>query len=527
MIKTDFDCSCLGCENSREYFCSDHITVLCHQCWNSFHANCNCKPIPDTAGFKNDVNVLEMFVESCNQKANKYKLLTQIENLDSSLRNMTKDVEKLKTEADFAIQKDQFLKFEKLKCRAKEIRSNIQDSRYGTSEKGGNCIFELLFYSKLSKLAKPCNSKFKVKPEGSLNGKIIKKKRPTDSEHSSDSEESVGVILKMEDLTSQDDEILIEEKYTNTNQNLSKRKINSSQAENKELTQLKNLLEVGIDDTKMMQHSKDNYQIKKESPSRNSIPKEESKNVMTCQRSLQENEFCKSMNDKKLENLYQMCFNTRQDFDKDKTLRLNYESQDSCVSKFIEELCGCDIKLPVLDIIYLRCTSTSQLDIIEKLLIHKISFKLPFFIFDCGKDQISFTRITKGLSSALSNVTEEIQLSQFRISSPCFSKILSSSTQAKTLLFKLCHVSIANGFCFKMRKSNLTCFGFLCCKLVKLYHAVSRNNEKIFRCVIKAMSLSPMRRTLKVMDISGSHLDKLEITKFMKTYGLERVKIEG
>ena len=128
---------------------------------------------------------------------------------------------------------------------------------------------------------------------------------------------------------------------------------------------------------------------------------------------------------------------------------------------------------------------------------------------------------------AVSEVSQQVKVNCFELSEEELQKVVEASRNAKLLLLDNCNIHCSKTLKFSNQCSyNTQYLGFNKCG------AEGRNsdwidNPLLFENIVKAISKCGLKESLKTVNIVDCRLDKSNVEKMFKKYGLADISVEG
>ncbi|CAI2365438.1 unnamed protein product [Moneuplotes crassus] len=516
-------CEATDCKSLREYFCKDHQEVLCQNCCETFHFECGFQAIVGPEKMNKAIELVERLVESLCAEAKKYGLLGKIKGLEESLKNITDAVQKLREESNSATQNDEFLRYDKLKLEALKIKTDICSSKYYQNKDETNHIFELLFYLQLSKCSNSPKDLGETKKSESENKAVYKQKGAAVDTNKPTSDTCAKIENEVDNNHDPDKPNNSEDTYEiNSTDNIQdlKQIIKELEKENsiyKEKASkdevIKSSLLIDLEELKfkMMQLQDENSKLKR--------------NVKELKHTIEQSDTAvKSYRRTKFAKFYRDY--TGQNFEpaKKEILKLLFEERYKDRNKIF--LMNLKFGIPELTGISINISENNELNMLNEFLMRSIVENISLFHLDRNYHRLlDGSKIIEGLSQALPKITKEVYLSELKLTSSDFSKILSSSAQTQRCIVDNCILTISAPLSISVQNSSMKHLGCTSLKLKSSDPSESKTKEDLFEMVLDAISKSPIGGTLKVLNIYDSEMDRCEVEERLDKYGLEDIVV--
>ncbi|CAI2365244.1 unnamed protein product [Moneuplotes crassus] len=516
-------CQSASCETSRQEYCCDHQKILCHECSDTFHFQCNTQRISKPDEMIRSIEMLERFTQILNEEARNYELLEQIKGLKDTLSCIENTISKLKSEAASALASDHFLKYDKLKLQAREFKSDILNSKYGNSESGVNKIFELLFYSQLFKCSKPEEKK---NLEGIQKNKDTRTDKPQEAQINTDSP-ATDTLGNNENVTqnsenNEDSETNVKKDEPNSenvqeiihklNERVKFLEDKSKKDEFIKEGQIKDLEEMKKQMEKIQDQSSKQKEDQKEKEKKDLIEP----GFLTIKGKFP-----------KYQSLYINYFKVHNEFDPDTFLYLNLDRD--CDRDFLIALEKQCVQLPEIKEISIDNIKREHLNHLNNFLLKSIPEKLSIFrLENCQKHEIYYYNIRKELLNILPRVTQEICIAGLSCNHKDCKTIITNSVKARSLEFKFCKLrkesdnnrddefgeetSELKYLCF--RNCEMSSSG--CSGIISYYFM-----EEILKFILK----SPIKDNLETLSVYDTFDQRKSIASILKNLHLENVKL--
>ncbi|CAI2365212.1 unnamed protein product [Moneuplotes crassus] len=495
-------CQSANCKAPRQEYCFDHQKILCHNCRNTFHFQCNTQRISKPDEMIRSTEMLERFTQILNEEAKNYGLLEQVKGLEGTLSCIDNTISKLKSEAASALANDHFLKYDQLKLQARDLKSDILNSKFGNSGNGVNQIFELLFYSQLFKCSKPEEKK-------NLEGMQINKDTGTDKPKGT----QIDTYSPVTDTLGNNENVAINSDSNEGSENEVKRDKQASKNSKEEMHQLSVELKVLKDAKKEDTFSKQEHlndlegmkkqidHLENENLKLNDYLKKEAKEI-----SLEPRVLIMEGKLPKYQALYIHYFKVFNKFDPDTFLYLNMNRSSN--RDFLFALARECVQLPELKEISIDNIKREHLEDLNKFLCKSISGRLCVLkLTNYKNDEICYPQIKEGLVKILPRVSNEILFVGMNTNASESLQIISHSAQARSLEFNCCTFLknndplIQQEVCHSVQ--NLL---FLCFRNCKIKYPIRGKTDYFFgEIVTKFIKNSQMRCTIELLDIHDDY----------------------
>ncbi|CAI2369575.1 unnamed protein product [Moneuplotes crassus] len=517
---------CQGCVfgSQGEYYCKDHQCILCLHCRETSHFQCSYLSIPDSTELIKIIQHLENFVESLIAEAKKYDLLDQIANLKDALENITFSIYKLKEEATVCIKNDEFMKWNELKRKAHQIKSDILNSKCCKTEGRPNYIFELLFYCHILRFT---NSDYPRTEEEEL----------TNSTFSFMNKESDYTNI-FESVTGEN-EIRLEDSCEPDTQNKSQSEEDDSGESDleEEINQLKSTISKLCCENKELKDK-----ILRDEEVKQAMEKEiqEIKNEKT----LMHTEIIQRRNMTSFCNTYMILMEKQtkefqkmrcrvlyrdrvakdKHFNKEACLSINFWKQSLC--DFMTDLKIHRVKIPRIKKMTIEVSTKKDLRSSNTFMLESIGEGSEIFkINNLASLKFDISRIIKGVTQNLPKITQYAMLTGWILDSEDLIKIINSCPRVLMLLFRDCHINVDDQIRFSVVHSRMSYLSFHSTTFQTSNDEIEIDQENIFARIIEAVSASKIISTLKAINIYNCHIDISKIHEKLTLYGLGHISI--
>ncbi|CAI2359587.1 unnamed protein product [Moneuplotes crassus] len=502
-------CRGLNCQRIRKYYCNDHKEQLCLECCSAVHYQCCKTRIEEPEELDHVMRLLFNYIKSLKKKANDFGLLEKIQGLEVALEEISQDFTTYQEAATKAIRNDAFLEYGEILEAFQKMQSEILHGKYKNGINGCNPISKLLQDSELHFISNGGEyiSKEKIKSTYEYTSAIreISKRNKQIMEQKKNEE-----LKKMEEEIEEKYKLQFESVITDLQSKLTAQEASLSE-------------EQKAKDTLQTSNAALSSQVEDLTAENAKIAEELKENLALVEQ--HEEVICK-VGKPACKEVYKRVMGADVSFDEGYVVNLDMKQEKA--KKVVKEFADLKLILPKIKGIRLECIKECEESLIYEFVKYCCPSSIPCLCINRYNNGLipQDSKIIKEINTVLQNVTDEVCINHFSISSEDISDVFRNSWNSKTLMLRVCKLNTKDDMNFEneQHQSKIEKLDFSWGGSSEL-NSDPNNFEEMFTHIISAISKSSIKTSLKSINIGLNSISTSKMTSLLTSHSMSHIQI--